>query len=284
MTGRAAFGTPGGLAFDGVRVRYPRAARCALDGVSVAAPAGRVTAVAGPNGSGKSSLVRALLGRAPLLDGCITVGTAGGAAADARALDPAERARRVAVVPQREEPTFPLRVADYVALGRLPHAGRWGGPSRADRAAVRLALGEAGVADFAERMTDALSGGEWQRVRLARALAQDAPALVLDEPTTFLDVAHEMAVFELAARQAALGRAVLLVSHQLNLVARFADHLVLLHAGRVAAAGPPSAVMDGATLERVYGWPLVVTRDPAVGAPALVPLRRTGAASSRSLR
>jgi iron complex transport system ATP-binding protein len=138
---------------------------------------------------------------------------------------------------------------------------------------VEQAMHAAGVAEFAGRMTDALSGGEWQRVRLARALAQQAGALALDEPTTFLDVAHEMAVFELAARQAALGRAVLLVSHQLNLVARFADHLVLLHQGRVAAAGVPAAVMDGATLERVYDWPLVVTRDPAVGAPALVPLR-----------
>jgi len=107
----------------------------------------------------------------------------------------------------------------------------------------------------------------------------DAPAdtvrdaLVLDEPTTFLDVAHEMAVFELADRLARAGRAVLLVSHQLNLVARFADHIVLLHRGRVAAAGTAARVMEGATLERVYEWPLVVTRDPAVGAPSLVPLR-----------
>jgi iron complex transport system ATP-binding protein len=96
---------------------------------------------------------------------------------------------------------------------------------------------------------------------------------VLDEPTTFLDVAHEMAVFELLSRLAGDGHAVLLVSHQLNLVARFADHLVLLHAGRVAAAGTPADVMQGPVLERVYDWPLVITRDPAVGAPALVPLR-----------
>jgi iron complex transport system ATP-binding protein len=271
-----------GVAFVDVRVRYPRAAAPALDGVSLAAPAGRVTAVAGPNGSGKSSLVRALLGRVGLAGGRVLLGAPGAAAVDARALAPAERARRVAVVPQREEPTFPLRVREYVALGRLPHGGRWAGPSRADGDAVAAALDEAGVGAFAERLTDALSGGEWQRVRIARALAQDADTLVLDEPTTFLDVAHEMAVFEIAARQAGRGRAVLLVSHQLNLVARFADHLVLLHAGRVAAAGPPSAVMDGATLERVYDWPLVVTRDPAVGAPALVPLRRPrGAAHTR---
>jgi iron complex transport system ATP-binding protein len=110
-------------------------------------------------------------------------------------------------------------------------------------------------------------------VRLARAIAQGGDAVVLDEPTTFLDVGHEMAMFELLSRLAGEGRAVLLVSHQLNLVARFAARIVLLHAGRVAAAGAPTDVMQGAVLERVYDWPLVVTRDPAVGAPALVPLR-----------
>jgi iron complex transport system ATP-binding protein len=256
------------LRFEDVRVRYPRTDRPALDGVSLDAPAGRVTAVVGPNGSGKSTLVRALLGRAPLLDGRVLVG-----GVDARTLSARERARAVAVVPQREEPVFPLRVRDYVGLGRLPHGGRWGGPSARDAESVARALHDAGVGEFAERMTDALSGGEWQRVRLARALAQDAGTLVLDEPTTFLDVAHEMALFELADRAARDGRAVLLVSHTLNLVARFAAHVVLLHHGRVAAAGTPDAVMDGPTLERVYEWPLVVTRDPAVGAPALVPLR-----------
>jgi iron complex transport system ATP-binding protein len=110
-------------------------------------------------------------------------------------------------------------------------------------------------------------------VRLARAVAQGAEAIVLDEPTTFLDVGHEMVVFELMSRLAREGHAVLLVSHQLNLVARFATHIVLLHRGQVVASGAAADVMQGAVLERVYEWPLVVTRDPAVGAPALFPLR-----------
>jgi iron complex transport system ATP-binding protein len=158
-------------------------------------------------------------------------------------------------------------------LGRYPYASAWRGTSAADEAAVAAAIARAQVGDLVDRRTDELSGGEWQRVRIARALAQGGEALVLDEPTTFLDVAHEMAVFELMARLARDGMAVLVITHHLNLVARFADSVVLLHGGTVAASGTPAVVMVGPTLERVYGWPLVVARDPAVGAPMLIPLR-----------
>jgi iron complex transport system ATP-binding protein len=144
---------------------------------------------------------------------------------------------------------------------------------RSGAAAIARAIDEAEVAPFIDRTTDELSGGEWQRVRIARALAQEAAALVLDEPTTYLDIAHEMSAFELLDVLARRQQAILVVSHQLNLVARFAQRVVLLHAGTVAAAGPPAEVMRGDVLERVYEWPLVVTRDPAVGAPALLPLR-----------
>lgn len=256
------------IAFDAVAARYPRQSALALDGVTLAAPAGQVTAVVGPNGSGKSTLVRALLGRLPLERGTITVD-----GADIAALPARERARRVAVVPQRESATFPLAVRELVALGRHPHLGGFAGWSAADEAATAAAIEAAGIGDLVDRGSDELSGGEWQRVRIARALAQRAPALVLDEPTTFLDIAHEMSVFELLATLAGEGIAVLLVSHQLNLVARFAAQIVLLHRGVVAAAGSPNDVMRGEILERVYDWPVVVTRDPAVGAPALVPLR-----------
>ena len=186
----------------------------------------------------------------------------------------AGRGTRVAVVTQREELAFPLLVAEYVALGRFPHLGIWHAAGEADRAAIAGAMRMTAVTSLAERRVDSLSGGEWQRVRFARALAQGGEAIVLDEPTAFLDIAHEMLVFELLHRLARGGQAVLLVSHQLNLVARFADRMVLLDHGRVAASGAPAEVMQADVLERVYDWPLVVTRDPAVGAPALVPLRR----------
>jgi iron complex transport system ATP-binding protein len=257
------------IEFDDVAVRYPRSTMSALGGVTLAASRGLLTAIVGPNGSGKSTLVRALIGRIPLERGVIRVdglATTG--------LSRAELARRVAVITQREELAFPLLVSEYVALGRFPHLGIWHAAEANDQRAIDASIDAAGVAALRERRIDALSGGEWQRVRLARALAQGGDVLVLDEPTTFLDIGHEMSVFELLHGLARTGKAVLLISHQLNLVARFADQLVLLHRGAVAAAGPPNSVMRAEILERVYEWPLVVSRDPAVGAPTLVPLRR----------
>ena len=256
------------IRFDDLVVRYPRASRDALSGVSFEVPAGTLTAVVGPNGSGKSTLVRCLIGRiSPRSGGILVDGV------DVGAIPRRELATRVAVVTQREELAFPATAAEYVALGRFPHLGDWRALGERDRAAVQRAASLAGVEPLLDRAVDSLSGGEWQRVRLARALAQEGEAIVLDEPTTFLDIAHEMAAFELLARLARDGQAVLLVSHQLNLVARFADRIVLLHDGAVAASGTPNDVMQASILERVYDWPLVVTRDPAVGAPALLPLR-----------
>lgn len=259
------------IRFADVVLRYPQAARPVVNGVTLDAAPGRITAVVGPNGSGKSTLVRALLGRMPVERGRIEWL---GQPIESR--NRRELARELAVVPQREEPAFPLRVSDYIALGRHPHGGLFASRSAQDREAIATAIARADVDAFAERNTDELSGGEWQRVRIARALAQGGRALVLDEPTTFLDVAHEMSVFELLDALAREGQGILLVSHQLNLVARFADHIVLLHRGQVAAAGTPNDVMRGEVLERVYEWPLVVSRDPAVGAPVLVPLRGRG--------
>ena len=256
------------IAWSDVSVRYAGAPTQALTGVSFAAGKGAITAVVGPNGSGKSTLVRALLRRVPLQSGRVFID--GG---DVAALSQRELARRVAVVVQREEPAFPMRASEYVALGRAPHAGAWGADEGAITAIDR-AIALAGVENLLERHTDELSGGEWQRLRLARAIAQEADAIVLDEPTTFLDIAHEMAAFELLSDLARRGRAVLAVSHQLNLVSRFADRVVLLHRGVVVADGSPDDVMRASVLESVYEWPLVVSRDPAVGAPTLVPLRR----------
>jgi len=256
------------IRFDHLVARYPHAPHPAVDDVSFDAPRSRVTAVVGPNGSGKSTLVRVLLRVQPAERGAVLLDGEPLAGVDRRAF-----ARRVAVVTQLESSVFALPVREYIALGRYPQEGGWRGATARDDEAVGRAIEVAGVDALASRSTHELSGGEWQRVRIARALAQGGEALVLDEATTFLDIAHEMAMFELFARLARQGMAVLLVSHQLNLVARFADEMVLLHRGRVAAAGTPDDVMRASVLEPVYDWPLVITRDPAVGALALLPLR-----------
>ena len=258
------------ISFANVSARYSADAGKAVDGVSFDAVGAEITAVVGPNGSGKSTLVRALLRRIALLDGTIAVD-----GIDIHEMSPGAIANAVAILPQREDPVFPLTVEEYVGLGRYPRLGLWRNESSQDVSAVRGAMQRAEVSQFALRKTDQLSGGEWQRVRIARALAQESRAIVLDEPTTFLDISHEMSLFELLDGLAKEGLAVLVVSHELNLVSRFASKIVLLREGRVIAAGSTRDVMKADILVRVFVWPLHVLHDEVIGAPALFPLRKT---------
>lgn len=251
----------------GMVVRYTGAGRAAVDGVGLCLSAGELVAVVGPNGSGKSTLLRALLGRQPLAAGSVEI-----EGRPAAAWSPRELARLVGVVVQREESLFPLTVRETVALGRYAHLGPLGAERPADRLAVAEAMERADVARFAERRTDTLSGGEWQRTRIARALAQEPRALVLDEPTASLDVRHEMEVFELVSRLTRAGTAALIVTHHLNLAARYAQRMVLLDNGGVAAQGTPQEVLRSEVVERVFGWPVAITTW-CDGAPQVVPLR-----------
>lgn len=256
---------------EGLTFRYPEAREPAVHGVSVEVRPGTTTAVLGPNGSGKSTLLRLLLGVLAPASGSVEFG--------GRALASWERAslaRAVGVVPQGEETVFPVTVREMVGMGRYPHLGPWRREGADDRRAVDEAMRRADVARFAARPVGTLSGGERQRARVARALAQSAPTLALDEPTASLDIAHEMAIFELLRDLARGGKTVLLVTHNLNLAARYADRLVLLDRGRVAAEGTPAEVLVRATVERVYGWPVEVVPHggpgPDAGAPQVVPL------------
>jgi iron complex transport system ATP-binding protein len=250
--------------------RYPHTAARALDAVSVRVTPGRLVAVAGPNGGGKTTLVRALLGHLPI--------ESGEALLDGRPVrewKAGELARNVGVVTQREEIVFPLTVRQTVLLGRYPHLGPLSGEGPADQAAVAAALERCDIEWLGERRVDTLSGGEWQRVRVARALAQEPRILVLDEPTAALDIRHEMELFELIRRLISDGIAGLIVTHQLNLAARFADEVVLLACGRVMAAGSPDQVFRSDVLGQVFEWPLTITRLPE-GAPQAVAQRRPG--------
>jgi iron complex transport system ATP-binding protein len=256
------------FATEDLRIRYPGSGRAALDGVTMAVPHGCMYAVLGPNGSGKSTLVKALLGVVP---------TAGGRALvddrDVREWTRRELAQMVGVVPQAETIAFPLTAREMVAMGRYPHLGALRSEGDADRRAVARALEECDVADLAARDVTTLSGGELQRVRIARALAQEPRALVLDEPTTSLDIRHEMAILELLRASADAGMTVVVVTHGLDMAGRFADRMLLLSDGRVAAEGTPGEVMRAGILEDVYRWPIAVETDPSTGTPRVTPLR-----------
>lgn len=256
------------LALQEVTYRYPGAAQAALHDVTLALTAGEFVAVLGPNGSGKTTLVRVALGAVPPLAGTATVD-----GRPAHAWRPQELARTVAVVTQREEHAFPLRVRDAVLLGRYPHLSPWAPAGRADLEAANRALAACDAVGLADRWLATLSGGEYQRVRLARALAQEPRLLVLDEPTASLDLRHEMELFERVRSLAApAGLGVLLITHHVNLAARFADRVVLLHRGRAVAQGTPTDVLTRETVERVFEWPVAIERFD--GTPQAVPLRR----------
>jgi iron complex transport system ATP-binding protein len=240
--------------------------RPALDGASLGIAPGELVAVVGPNGSGKTTLLRALLGAVPL--------ERGGASVEGKPLPewkPRDLARAVAVVTQREETPFPMRVRETVMLGRYARLAPLAAPGPADDRVVRISLERADVLPLANRRTDTLSGGEWQRVRIARALAQEPRALVLDEPTSSLDLRHAMEVCELLRALSATGLATLLVTHDLNLAARYASRIVLIRDGVIVSDGPPAMVLEPATIARAFDWPVAVLEAPD-GGLQVVPL------------
>ena len=252
----------------GLTVQYPQSERPALRDMSMRLDPGELLVVAGPNGSGKSTLFRALLGMVPLVAGEVQV-----------AGTPVRRWRRealvqaVGAVSQREEPAFPQRVVDAVMLGRWARLGALAPITSDDRRAVEAAMARTGLESLALRSTDTLSGGEWQRVRLARALAGEPKMLLLDEPGTALDLANEMVMLELLRQLADDGIGVLAITHHLNAAAQYADRLLLLEQGSVAAEGRPIEVLSSELVSRVFNWPVSV-QQLANGAPHLLPLRR----------
>jgi len=256
------------LALRGVTCRYPDAPRDSLVGVSLEVRAGEFHAVLGPNGSGKTTLVRAALGLVgPVAGRAEILGRPAGG------WSRRELARVVGVLPQREDNLFPQRVRETVSLGRYPHLSLLGGMGAADRAAVERALVACDVTDLADRWLWTLSGGEYQRVRLARALAQEPKLLVLDEPTASLDLRHEMELFELVrALVDAHGLAALMITHHVNLAARFADQVLLLAEGHAVARGTPADVLTGETAAAVFQWPVVISAFE--GRPQMIPLRK----------
>jgi iron complex transport system ATP-binding protein len=227
-------------------LRLDIAGRRVLDGVTLHAARGEVLGIVGPNGAGKTALLRCAAGLAAPTGGSVALDGPGGGPSSPRA-----RARQIAFLPQAPETAWPIPVAAAVALGRLPHDDR--GATDADDRAVAAALAAVGLATLAQRRIDTLSGGERARVLLARALAVEAPILLLDEPCAALDPRQQLAAMALFRRLAGAGNCLCVVLHDLALAARFCDRVAVLDRGRLVAVGPPDAALDDATLAAVYG-------------------------------
>jgi iron complex transport system ATP-binding protein len=252
-----------------------RGVSVALDGrpvlhdLTLSVPSGARLGLIGPNGAGKSTLLRAVAGLAGHR-GEIRVGGVPLAALSRR-----ELARRIAVVPQNPVVPAGASVGDYVLMGRTPYIPYLGTERRRDLEIVASVLDQLDLADLAGRRLDSLSGGERQRAVLARALAQQAPVLLLDEPTTGLDVGHQQQVLELVdALREAFDLTVVSAMHDLTLAGQFAEELVLLDGGRVAAAGPARAVLTERVISRHYHASVRVLEDPA-GGVVVIPVRPT---------
>jgi iron complex transport system ATP-binding protein len=256
------------LVAAGVTVRY--GARVALDGVDVSVEPGEILGVIGPNGSGKSTLVRVLAGLRAADAGSVQID-----GVPLPALSRRERGRRIALVPQETHVTFPMRVRDLVLLGRAAHLGPFGWEKAHDLRAAHEAMARTEVLELADRPIDTLSGGERQRVVLARALAQEPQALLLDEPTSFLDLRHAVELCDLVRELCRARRlAVVLVLHDLNLAGMYCDRLLLLCRGRAHVCGAPAQVLNYEDLCAVYETDLYVAPNDVTGTLVVLPLSR----------
>jgi len=253
------------------RLRAGYRAGVVIDGLTVAVPAGRVTVIVGANACGKSTLLRALSRALRPLGGVVTLDGVDLAQIPAKRL-----ARSLGMLPQQPVAPDGISVADLVARGRYPHQGwlqRW---TAADDAVVAEALRATATTDLADRDVAELSGGQRQRVWIAMALAQDPDVLLLDEPTTFLDLTHQLEVLDLLAElNRSRGTTIVMVLHDLNLAARYADHLLVMAAGAVLAEGAPHEVITPGVLRTAFRLDALVVPDPVTGGPLIVPRHRS---------
>ncbi|MGN6221813.1 MAG: ABC transporter ATP-binding protein [Microbacterium sp.] len=249
------------LAYDG---------RTVVDDLTFEVPPGRITVIVGANACGKSTLLRGLSRLLAPTAGSVLLG--GG---DIHRMPTAEVARVLGLLPQSPVAPDAITVADLVSRGRYPHQGWLRRRQGDDDAVADAAMASAGVLDLAERPVDELSGGQRQRVWIAMALAQQTDLLLLDEPTTYLDISHQIEVLDLLVDlNAERGTTIVMVLHELSLACRYADHLVAMRGGAILAAGAPSDVVDADLVRDVFGIESLVVPDPVSGTPTVAPFGR----------
>ena len=242
-----------------------------LDGVDLLAARGQFVGLIGPNGAGKSTLLRALSGVLRHEEGSVRL-----EGSELRSMPARDVAALLALVPQIAPYTQGFTAFELVLMGRYPHLGRFQVEGRADGAIARDAMRLTEAEDFASRTLETLSGGERQRVFLARALAQQPGILLLDEPTSNLDLLHQLTILGLVRRQVDAGLTAIAAIHDLNLAARYCDRLVVLSEGRVLTEGVPEDVLTPETIEAAFGVRAAVHREPATGALAVTPIAPAG--------
>ncbi|WP_095153841.1 ABC transporter ATP-binding protein [Pseudomonas sp. Irchel 3E13] len=255
------------LQADALTLRYEQ--RTISTDLSLRIPDGSFTVIVGPNACGKSTLLRAL--------SRLLAPAAGQVLLDQRPIGefPArEVARCLGLLPQSATAPDGITVADLVARGRFPHQSFLRQWSKADEQAVKEAMAATGVSELAERALNELSGGQRQRVWIAMVLAQQTPILLLDEPTTYLDIAHQVELLDLLADLNRQGRTVVAVLHDLNQACRYASHLVAMKDGAIVASGAPAEIFTEELVERVFGLASLIIADPVTGTPLLVPKGR----------
>jgi iron complex transport system ATP-binding protein len=265
------------LAVENLTLGY--ADRTVIDGLDLVLPAGKITAIVGANACGKSTLLRSMSRLLPpragqvLLDG-----------KQVHRMPAKELARTLGLLPQSPIAPEGITVADLVGRGRNPHQRMFSRWTASDDAAVAAALDATDTASLADRSVDELSGGQRQRVWIAMALAQQTDLLLLDEPTTFLDVSHQVEVLDLLTDlNHSRGTTIVMVLHDLNLAARYADHLIALAGGGVHAVGTPHEVLTEATVQAVFGLTSRVLEDPTSGRPMMLPIGRHNVAVPATL-
>lgn len=274
MNGANTFPSCDTLHADAVTLRYDE--RTISKDLSVSIPDGSFTAIIGPNACGKSTLLRAL--------SRLITPSAGRVILDGKNIAdvPAkETARRLGLLPQSSIAPDGITVADLVARGRYPHQSFLRQWSKADEEAVLAAMAATRVTELSSRLVDELSGGQRQRVWVAMVLAQETPILLLDEPTTFLDIAHQIELLDLLADLNERGRTIIAVLHDLNHACRYATHLIAIKDGAIVAEGAPADIVDAELVERVFGLPAMVIPDPVAGTPLIVPRGNMKTSASR---
>lgn len=244
--------------------------RTVVDGINLVVPENKISVILGANACGKSTLLKTL---ARLIRPDAGEVTLNGARIDR--IESKRLARLLGVLPQSPIAPEGIAVSDLVGRGRFPHQRFLGGWSKEDTAAVSRALETMGIAELADRSVDELSGGQRQRVWIAMALAQETDILLLDEPTTFLDITHQVDILDLLTDlNRTLGTTIVMVLHDINLAARYADHIVALDNGRLYAEGPPAKVVTEEMIRHVFQLDCVVGTDPLSGAPLVLPKGR----------